>query len=232
MIGEIITAGASLLGSLFGGGDETTTSQINYKDMVKDAEAAGFNPLTAIRNGGSAGYTQTSHPGLSSGAFIADAIGKIGNVIASHDPMAEQTAKLEYQIRQETLRNLQADTAARLRASIGGVPVSAGATVVRQAGGLSPKPAPIPDLYTPWRDNSVEGGGRVIYLPNADLPEGEQMLVPTLGIVGNEAVQAGRYLGFGGPPVTPAKPRPAGANAGRSWRPVISRPPSRGRPLY
>ncbi|RWO96663.1 MAG: hypothetical protein EOQ98_21835 [Mesorhizobium sp.] len=140
MIGELISAGASLLGGLFGGDDESSSS-VDYKKMVRDAEAAGFNPLTAIRNGGSAGFTQTSHPGLSSGAFIADAVGKIGNVIASHDPMAEQTAALEHQIRQETLRNLQADTSARLRASIGGVPVSAGAVnVVARSALATPKP--------------------------------------------------------------------------------------------
>ncbi|RWP57967.1 hypothetical protein [Mesorhizobium sp.] len=233
MWGELISAGASLLGGLLGDKEESTKTTIDYREMVKKAESAGFNPLTAIRNGGSAGFVQTSHPGLSSGAFIADAIGKVGNAISSHDPMAEQTAQLEHQIRQETLRNLQADTAARRRASIGGVPVSAGATVVRQAAGVStPKPAPVPDLYTPWRDNSVEGGGKIRWLPNADLPEAEQMIVPSAGIVAHETIQFGRKLGLGGPPAPPSLVRPSGANAGRSWRPTLSKPPSRGRPLY
>lgn len=100
--------------------------------MVEDAEAAGFNPLTAIRNGGSAGFTTTSHPALSSGAFIAEALGQFGNIVSSYDPMAKATAELEHKIKQETLRNLQADTAQRLRASIGGVPVSTAAP--RKAG--------------------------------------------------------------------------------------------------
>ncbi|TIM42886.1 MAG: hypothetical protein E5Y55_20940 [Mesorhizobium sp.] len=141
MWGEIISAGASLLGGLLGDKEESTKTTIDYREMVKKAESAGFNPLTAIRNGGSAGFVQTSHPGLSSGAFIADAIGKVGSAIASHDPMAEKTAALEHQIRQETLRNLQADTAARRRASIGGVPVSAGAAnVVARSALATPKP--------------------------------------------------------------------------------------------
>lgn len=162
--------------------------------MARNAEKAGFNPLTAIRNGGSAGFTTTvSHPALSSGAFIADAIGGIGRAISSYDPMAEATAKLETQIRQATLENLQADTAARLRASVGGVPVSTGGTV---------KPKPIPDLFVPYRDNSVEGAGRIIYLPNSDIPELDQMAVPPFGTVANDLARGGRAVGIGGPPVS------------------------------
>lgn len=137
--------------------------------MRENAEAAGFNPLTALRAGGGAGFTTTHHPALSSGDFIAQAIGGIGNAIASIDPMRDATAKLEYDIKQATLANIQADTKARLRASLGGVPVSTGARNVSK---------PVPDLYTQWRDNSPTGGGQMVWLPNADLPDGEQMFVP------------------------------------------------------
>ncbi|RWN95668.1 MAG: hypothetical protein EOS05_12860 [Mesorhizobium sp.] len=104
--------------------------------MVKDAEAAGFNPLTAIRNGGSAGFTSTSTPGLSSGEFLADALKGVGQIVSSYDPMAKATSDLEFRIKQETLRNLQADTAQRLKASIGGVPASRASTTVRSPGGM------------------------------------------------------------------------------------------------
>ncbi|WP_318761689.1 hypothetical protein [Aminobacter niigataensis] len=109
--------------------------------MRKNAEAGGFNPLTALRAGGGAGFTTTHSPALASGQFIAEAIGGIGNAIASIDPMRDQTAKLEHQIKQATLANIQADTATRLRASIGGVPVSTGARVVQSGSPLAlPKP--------------------------------------------------------------------------------------------
>lgn len=124
--GALISAGASLLGGLFGKSKQETSNRIDYKQMVKDAEAAGFNPLTALRNGGSAGYMQTSHPALSSGAYIADAIGQFGSALASIDPMAEARAKLEDDLRKAQIANLNADTAARNRASIGGVPTSVG----------------------------------------------------------------------------------------------------------
>lgn len=151
MLGEILGIGASLLGSLFGSDDKETTSHVDYKRMVKDAEAAGFNPLTAIRNGGSAGFTSTTMPGLSSGEFLADALKGVGQLVSNYDPMAKATADLEYKIKQETLRNLQVDTAARLKASIGGVPASQGHNRVVSPGGMThalPASAGLPQTPT------------------------------------------------------------------------------------
>lgn len=119
--------------------EEKTTSEIDYVKMRQNAEAAGFNPLTALRAGGGAGFTTTHHPALASGAFIGDAIAGMGNVIAAIDPMRDATAKLEHQIKQATLANLQADTAARKRASLGGVPVSTGARTVKASSPLATK---------------------------------------------------------------------------------------------
>lgn len=133
--------GGSLISGIFGSKKQSTTSEIDYVKMRENAEKAGFNPLTALRAGGGAGFTTTHHPALASGQFIGDALSNLGNVIASVDPMRDATAKLEYQIKQETLKNLQADTAARRRASLGGVPVSTGARNVKAASPLAlPKP--------------------------------------------------------------------------------------------
>lgn len=122
-----------MVGSLIGGSKkQTTTSEIDYVKMRENAEKAGFNPLTALRAGGGAGFTTTHHPSLASGGFMADALSNFGSALgAAIDPMRDATAKLEYQIKQETLKNLQADTAARKRASLGGVPVSTGARNVK-----------------------------------------------------------------------------------------------------
>lgn len=141
---QIIAAGIGAVGSLFSslfGSNKKTTSEIDYVKMRKNAEAAGFNPLTALRAGGGAGFTTTHHPALSSGEFIGEALSGLGNVVAQIDPMRDATAKLEYELKQATLANIQADTASRLRASIGGVPVSTGARVVQAASPLAlPKP--------------------------------------------------------------------------------------------
>lgn len=104
-IGAAIGAAGSLLGGLFGSKkktettDQTSTSTVNYKKMVADAMAAGFNPLTAIRNGGTGGYVTTrtqgknitSGGGASIGAGIADAAAQIaplfGSIGMKNDPI-------------------------------------------------------------------------------------------------------------------------------------------------
>lgn len=79
-IGEIIGAGLGLIGSLFGKKKQKTESTVNYQQMVASAEAAGFNPLTALRNGGSAGFTTTTSPTVSQ---IPDALANFGGVLGS-----------------------------------------------------------------------------------------------------------------------------------------------------
>lgn len=93
--------------------------------MVKDAEAAGFNPLTALRNGGSAGFSITSqpvlaHPGL--GQAIGDAGNAIGNFLENFDPMADDKREQEYQLVQAQIRNLNASTEAFRRPQSFNVP--------------------------------------------------------------------------------------------------------------
>lgn len=79
-IGEIIGAGLGLIGSLFGKKKQKTETSVNYQQMVDSATAAGFNPLTAIRNGGSAGFTTTTSPTVSQ---IPDALANFGGVLGS-----------------------------------------------------------------------------------------------------------------------------------------------------
>lgn len=128
--GPIIGAGISAIGSLFGGGDdEETETTINYKRMARMAEAAGFNPLTAIRNGGSAGFTTTTHPGLSMMDRFGSAFQTIGNALASYDARADERADLELRIQRAELDRIQrSNTAAETRFSLGGVPHASGST--------------------------------------------------------------------------------------------------------
>lgn len=152
--------------------------------MRENAEKAGFNPLTALRAGGGAGFTTTHHPSLASGGFMADALSSFGNAISSAiDPMRDATAKLEFQIKQETLKNLQADTAARKRASLGGVPVSTGARNLTArsplqkglpvASWLSAPKATADDL--PVWVPGVDRDGKRMWIPNPDGPDIEQL---------------------------------------------------------
>ncbi|KQZ96898.1 hypothetical protein ASD74_06485 [Rhizobium sp. Root564] len=81
MWGELLTSGASLLGGLFGSKKkQTTTSEVDYSKMAANAQAAGFNPLTAIRNGGSAGFTTTTSPTISA---MPEVLGNLGGILGN-----------------------------------------------------------------------------------------------------------------------------------------------------
>lgn len=127
---------SAAIGASGGDKQQTTTSYVDYERMVREAEKAGFNPLTAIRNGGSAGFTSstTTLPGLSGAEVVGQALGAGANFLANFDPMADQKRELEYQLVQAQIQNLQADTAARSRVSVGGVPAYSAGVMKRNPG--------------------------------------------------------------------------------------------------
>lgn len=171
LFGTIVKAAAPvIIGSLFKKKEkkpkqQTTTSSIDYVKLRKSAEAAGFNPLTALRAGGGAGFQTTHHPVLSStGGGLRDTLagGLIAGVDAalSYDPLAEERAQIEQQLLKAQLDNVQANTAHvnRLDALVATAP-----TQVRQTVGssmINPKDlasgAPvmpemeIPEAINPW----------------------------------------------------------------------------------
>lgn len=182
---------ASVASSLIGGSKKTTNT-VDYKKLVRDAEAAGFNPLTALRNGGAAGFTTTSTPALSG---IADALGTAGNFLANFDPMADDRREQEYELVQAQIANLNASTAATNRSQSFSVPTyTAGQREQRPSGQAAQLSARGPGqgengevlpMFVDWKDRH----GNVVSLPNADLPDLDQMAVPTFGRVENATVQ-------------------------------------------
>ena len=162
----MIGAGASILGRVLGGGKQETTSSVDYVKLVKNAEKAGFNPLTALRNGGAAGFMTTSTPALSAGGVAGEVLGGVGNFLSNFDPMADQKREAEYQLVQAQIGNLNASTAAMTRAidrpGSFNVPGYTAGTVERRpsgtAGTLS-KGGPIEagkrTVTNPWRGGEV-----------------------------------------------------------------------------
>lgn len=171
-IAQVASSAIPVIGKLFGG-DDKSSGRIDLKALVRDAERAGFNPLTVLRNGGAAGYQQTHHPALSTATVIGEALGNVGVTLANYDPHADEKRQAERLLFDAQLENIQADTGLKMRSL--NIPTKAGDQTVRK----------IPDLYSPWIDNSAGGAGKTVWLPNADLPDIEQMPVPALGSVGS-----------------------------------------------
>lgn len=171
-----------LVGKLFGSKKkkEEVVNRVDYARMVADAEAAGFNPLTALRNGGAAGFSVTSQPVLSSKhAAIGDAIGSIGNFISNFDPFEDKLREAQYGVMQMQLSNLQSNTMAAPRRMFD-VPAVTGRT--REVSGpkllpgpwLEP-PAATPDALPVWVPG-VDRDGKSMWIPNPDGPDIEQLL--------------------------------------------------------
>ncbi|RUV54675.1 hypothetical protein EOA85_24045 [Mesorhizobium sp. M5C.F.Ca.IN.020.29.1.1] len=75
--------------------------------MVKKAEKAGFNPLTAIRNGGSAGFTSTTTQGPGG---LSAALSAAGNFLQNFDPFADAKREQESRLVEAQIANLNAST--------------------------------------------------------------------------------------------------------------------------
>lgn len=60
-----IGSAVSAIGGLFKKKPKAQAQGVDYAKLVRDAQAAGFNPLTALAYGGSQAYQRTFGPGLS-----------------------------------------------------------------------------------------------------------------------------------------------------------------------
>lgn len=132
----IIGAGISALGSLFGSKDDDddeekkVTTTTDYVAMARAAEKAGFNPLTVLRNGGSAGFTTTTHPALSNeGGGWGAAMQTIGSAIMSFDPRADERAELEQQLLKAQIGQINRSGGASQRLWSMDVPVATGSSI-------------------------------------------------------------------------------------------------------
>lgn len=157
MLGEVIGAGVSLLGGLFGKKKkqevQRTESFVDYEKMAASAQAAGFNPLTALRNGGSAGFTSstTSHPGLSSNADIGASLGQFGSALAGFfDPVARKQRQVESALLDYQLATIQSGKKKPMM--FGDVPSARGSRVVAR-----PTPALGRKVYGPFKNAPGEG---------------------------------------------------------------------------
>lgn len=123
-----LSAGTSLVSGLFGRKEEKKRQALaiaearrqEHRDdtklqrLVKDAEKAGFNPLTALR-GGAGGFQQVHNPILSLGAHggslsaMAEQIGGSIQSAFDYDPLREEQAQLQTQLMRAELDRITRD---------------------------------------------------------------------------------------------------------------------------
>jgi hypothetical protein len=145
-----------------------------YQQLVEDSEAAGFNPLTALRNGGGSAYNAAAaFAPLSRQApvrqapyqgGIGDAVsGFSANFMASFDPYQDQAKEQEFRLVQAQIDNLNASTAAIGSQSFKVPTYRAGNVERRQsgvAGLLSGGPQLVvpgePTMTNPWEKSLVD----------------------------------------------------------------------------
>ncbi|TNE66281.1 MAG: hypothetical protein EP336_10415 [Rhodobacteraceae bacterium] len=109
LLGSVVGAVAGpLLGGLFGGNKTTSTSRVDYKYLVNESQKYGFNPLTALRNGGSANATTTTTTPLFSSGDISNAVQTAFNAPAL--AREEEASKLALEIQKEELKQLKQQT--------------------------------------------------------------------------------------------------------------------------
>lgn len=157
LLGGIIGA----VGSLFGGSKkQETTSSVDYKKMAREATEAGFNPLTAIRNGGSAGFTTTTGPSISNTPEILSNLGGIlGDALGDKlDPIQAKRREIDTLLVDRQLRQLKEgpQVPGRLMTprTFEGVKVSQ--QIVPRLSASTPKAASVPAAYDLGNPNGYE----------------------------------------------------------------------------
>lgn len=90
------------------------------KRLVVDAEGAGFNPLTVLRNGGTS-YQNSGAPLLSrrevGGSPVGNAFSEAGDFLQNFDPYADQKREQEYRLIESQIASLNAGTLSRAPSS-------------------------------------------------------------------------------------------------------------------
>lgn len=209
---SLITGGVSLISGLFGRKkkQETTTST-STTDLVglrDEAVRAGYNPLTALRAGVAGGFVTTTTKGPAQGggggggSAIADGIGQIaGSLFGSfnapkNDPIkvkSKTTGEVRLvnsQLRGSTMRAGSVVVAPRETTVRSPVTSTRQGTGVRQQFG-PPMPLHLKlDKPIPLYVTGIDDNGKRHRIANPDLPDLDQLVVPSSSVVLSETKAA------------------------------------------
>lgn len=194
------TIAPSLVSGIFGlfGKKKKETSTINYEALRNEAHKGGFNPLTALKAGGGAGFMQTSQPKLSSFQFIGDAIADgiswWGN--KEQRERDEEMERVKLETAQEELRLLKGQKG--WKAETFAIPAVTQTMTGSPAQNVQPKMArdPLNPMHArPMaRADRLGGEGTVpVYLPDGQLRQIPAKAARSLGKERYSYLNAGEY---------------------------------------
>jgi hypothetical protein len=84
----------------------------DLKKLRKEAEAAGFNPLTVLRATGGQGFNKGSSGALASAAFWSSFANSAGEIAEQFDPYRQEMRRLDMAQAEASLANTKASTKA------------------------------------------------------------------------------------------------------------------------
>lgn len=196
--------------------EQRAYSRSALKHLVEDADAAGFSPLAVLGSGSAPPYNASAgFAPLSRQAPVRQAVGgsPVGSAIgAAADSFLQSWDPYENHRKSESAKIISSAVASKNVGALSRVP-SGRASIARgssadtsQSGALSagkPKFGPptkgqwikdnkVMDLFVPWRDPSTD---KIHWLPNSELPELEQMPIPSMGVVLNESKHVVQKVG-------------------------------------
>ncbi|WP_100269056.1 hypothetical protein [Epibacterium ulvae] len=184
----------------------TASREKQLQSLVVDAKKAGFNPLTALREGGAPSYV-AQPPQLSSAEFFADALGD-GIETAFNGDQRKRDAerdRLETEVLKAELKAIQEKGKVAFDRNFGySIPhatTTTGVHDVLESGlrsGLSGRRLhgdtqvkdDIPPILKPFRAEN----GDIVMLPNPDLPDLDQFGVAITGGVSASAQASSRQV--------------------------------------
>lgn len=109
-IGPLAQVGSALIGaSAAGKAAKASQRGTDLKKLRKEAEAAGFNPLTVLRASGGQGFNKGSSGALASASFWSSFANSAGQIAAQFDPHKRKMQRLDLDIAKETLWNMKGD---------------------------------------------------------------------------------------------------------------------------
>lgn len=103
----LIGAGSSLLGGLFGSKKKSEYVVPDYQQIRNKAEAAGFNPLTALTSAPGSVVASQNYMGSAiadAGIILADGLAKRGEKVGELQRLKEENEKLVQKVQQATIR--------------------------------------------------------------------------------------------------------------------------------